>query len=117
MHPEFLKDQLDRSLDNIGLETLDLLYLHNPAESQLALCGEEKFFDRLGKAFEYFEKERQIGRIKNYGIASWICFRAKSDEVGIYLNLEKVVDFVEKICGKDNGFKFIQVFCLYLKKK
>ena len=47
MHPDYLNDQLERSLNNIGVETLDLMYLHNPAESQLPLIGEEKFFDRL----------------------------------------------------------------------
>jgi len=32
MQPQFLDDQLNRSLDNLGLETLDLMYLHNSAE-------------------------------------------------------------------------------------
>ena len=41
MHPEFLKDQLDRSLNNLQVETLDLLYIHNSAESQLPLINED----------------------------------------------------------------------------
>lgn len=31
-HPKFLEDQVDRSLDNLGLTTLDQLYLHNPEQ-------------------------------------------------------------------------------------
>ena len=30
IHPDWLADQLTRSLDRLGLETLDLLLLHNP---------------------------------------------------------------------------------------
>lgn len=47
IHPAFLEDQLERSLTNIGVETLDLYYLHNPAESQLPTVGRDQFLDRL----------------------------------------------------------------------
>lgn len=47
LSPSFLEDQLDRSLNNIGVETLDLLYIHNAAESQMPLIGQEKFMERL----------------------------------------------------------------------
>ena len=30
LHPEFLQDQLTRSLDRLQLETLDVCLLHNP---------------------------------------------------------------------------------------
>ena len=32
MHPAYLSDQLERSLENLQLDTLDLLYLHNASE-------------------------------------------------------------------------------------
>lgn len=34
MHPEFLKTQIDRSLKNMNIETIDLYYLHNAYEMQ-----------------------------------------------------------------------------------
>src|SRR6185503_3576946 len=34
MTPRYLRDQLDRSRANLGLETLDVYYIHNP-ETQL----------------------------------------------------------------------------------
>ena len=70
MHPEYLKDQLKRSLNNLEVDTVDLLYLHNSAEAQLPLVGEEKYFQRLRKAFEFFEASRNEGKIVNYGMAS-----------------------------------------------
>ncbi|MCL5066910.1 MAG: aldo/keto reductase, partial [Thaumarchaeota archaeon] len=42
----FLKHELDRSLENLGIETLDLLYLHNSAESQIHAVGKEEYFER-----------------------------------------------------------------------
>ena len=42
-------------------------------------------------------------------MATWLCFRAKPEEKNIYLSLQKCVDLAEKVGGKDNGFKFIQV--------
>ena len=38
IHPEFLKFSLEKSLLSLGLETIDLMYLNNPAESILYLC-------------------------------------------------------------------------------
>ena len=53
MHPEFLQQQLALSLKNLGLETLDVMYLHNVVESQGAVLTPELFEKRLTKAFEF----------------------------------------------------------------
>lgn len=109
MHPNFLEDQLQKSLNNLSLETLDLLYIHNSAESQMALLGEKEYLKRLAASFEFFEKKIQEKKIKSYGLASWVCFRAKTDEEKLHLSLEKVVELAEKVAGKNNGLKYIQL--------
>lgn len=53
MHPEFLKEQLNLSLHNLGLSTLDIMYLHNVVESQGAVLPKDVFDQRLAKAFEF----------------------------------------------------------------
>ncbi len=40
---------------------MDLLYVHNPAELQLAPLGKERFFARLSAAFQALEKLRCDG--------------------------------------------------------
>lgn len=66
--------------------------------------------DKLARAFEFYESKRTSGDIQFYGMATWLCFRAKTDEEGIYLNLQKCVELAESIGGKENhGFHFIQV--------
>jgi hypothetical protein len=42
MTPAFLADQLERSRRNLGLETIDVYYLHNP-ETQLGVIDEARF--------------------------------------------------------------------------
>ncbi len=61
MHPAFLQNQLQKSLDNLGVKCVDLYYLHNAGEQQLSLMGEEKFNEKLAKAFEFLEKKVQEG--------------------------------------------------------
>jgi diketogulonate reductase-like aldo/keto reductase len=49
---------------------MDVLYLHNAAESQVDTLGEAKFMQRLRDAFVWLEDARQHGRIQSYGMVS-----------------------------------------------
>ena len=64
------------------------MYLHNAFESWSHFTTDtDAFYDKLAKAFEFYESKRQTEDIQYYGMASWLCFRAKPDEEKIYLNL------------------------------
>ena len=39
LSPTFLSNQIQRSLANLGLATIDVYYLHNPEQQRLALDG------------------------------------------------------------------------------
>lgn len=107
MAPGYLNDQLNRSLANLGVETLDLMYLHNAAESQLEAMGQAVFMQRLEAAFTFYEQARKENRIRYYGMATWDCFRIPPQAKG-YLSLEAVVRLAEKVGGPQHGFRFIQ---------
>ena len=68
MHPEFLDQQLNISLKNLGLETLDLMFLHNPVESQGAVLTPETFNKRLSKAFEFMVNKFFFNLRKNQNL-------------------------------------------------
>jgi len=78
IHPQFLADQLQRSLERLHLETLDVLLLHNPEyyldwSANQGIQTEQAravFYDRLEMAFEFLEQEVSRGRIQSYGISS-----------------------------------------------
>jgi len=110
MSVPFLRDQFERSLSNLGLEHLDVVYLHNAAESWLPEIGHRRFLERLGDVFSYYEKERSRGRLSYYGLATWTCFRVPKGE-SEHLNLDDVVDVAKNAALGDgeHGFRFIQV--------
>jgi len=106
MAPAFLRDQVGRSMSNLGLSSLDVYYVHNP-ETQRPKLGEDVFDERLRRAFEALEQETADGRIRCYGIATWNGFRVSPDE-SEYLDLTKIVGIAREVGGPDHHFQFIQ---------
>jgi aryl-alcohol dehydrogenase-like predicted oxidoreductase len=109
MAPAYLDDQLNQSLSNLGVQTLDLMYLHNAAESQIPEVGRAVFMERLKLAFEFYERARTENRIRYYGLATWNCFRVEPEESDEYLSLEAVVQLAESVGGQNHGFRFVQL--------
>lgn len=77
MHPDYL----DRSLENLGVETVDVHYVHNP-ESQAGKVPPEVFRRRLEAAFRMLEGAVQAGKIHAYGVATRNAFRVDAGNPG-----------------------------------
>lgn len=107
MHPKYLRDQIERSRRNLGLETIDVFYVHNP-ESQLGEVNSEVFRSRLKQAFKMLEAAAKDGLIQFYGIASWNAFRVGQSERG-YMNLETCVRIAQELAGGGHHFRFLQM--------
>ncbi|EGR29887.1 hypothetical protein IMG5_146600 [Ichthyophthirius multifiliis] len=105
----FLSQSIEMSLNNLGIDTLDLFYLQNSSEQILPVLGREKYFLLLQKAFECLEEKIMQKKINSYGLATWISFRCSSYMEKFYLNLEDIVNLAENVGGKNHGFKFIQL--------
>src|SRR5260370_38509537 len=74
MTPKFLKNQLGRSLKNLGVQCVDVYYLHNP-ETQLSEVPKEEFLNRFREAFMFLESAVEACEIQYYGLATWNGFR------------------------------------------
>lgn len=107
LHPQYLHDQIERSLDNLGLETVDVYYIHNP-ENELAEIGRDTLYEKLLNAFEVAEAAVSAGKIRAYGIATWNCLRVPPHHP-YYLDLAHVKDLARQAspAGTDH-FQFIQ---------
>lgn len=71
IHPEFLKSQLDQSLERLKRDSVDYFLLHNPEYYfQTAGSTQDEYYSRLKKAFIFCEEEVKKGRIKAYGVSS-----------------------------------------------
>lgn len=78
IHPEFLEDQLTRSIERLQLATIDGYLLHNPEyyllwakkKNMSQQEARNEYLRRIKSAFAYLECEVERGRILYYGISS-----------------------------------------------
>lgn len=104
----YLDDQLNRSLRNLNLDCIDLMYLHNAVEGQIKDTPKEKFLENLQSVFTFYEQKRREGKIRFYGMATWECFRVDVDNPQ-YLSLQDTVNMAKQAGGDEHGFRFIQL--------
>ena len=108
MSRSFLAHQFSRSRENLGLDTVDLLYLHNAPDAQLPTVGRSTFLDRLEEAFRLYESWRDEGRLGAYGLATWSCLTVPPGEP-THFALESAVRTARKVGGEDHGLRFVQL--------
>lgn len=107
MTPRYLDAMIEMSRANLGLETIDLYYLHNP-ESQLAAVSRDDFHRRIRDAFEFLELAVNEGRISYYGTATWNGYRVAASDRS-YLSLAEMVAAANEVAGADHHFRVIQL--------
>ena len=107
MSPGYLEDQLSRSLKNLGLDTIDIYYIHNP-ETQLEGVERDEFMKRVSAAFKFLESAADDGRIQFYGTATWNGYRVSPDSRG-YLSLADMFETAREVGGAGHRFRVIQL--------
>lgn len=106
MTPAYLSQQIGVSLENLGLATIDVYYLHNP-ETQLNFVSPDEFRRRIRAAFERLEAEAADGRIRFYGVATWDGLLAETTDQD-YLPLSLLIDLAREVGGDNHRFRFLQ---------
>ena len=107
MAPRYLEDQIERSRRNLGLETIDVFYLHNP-ETQLSAVDRPTFRKRLQAAFDVLERLAGEKKIRYYGAATWNGFRVQPDARD-YLSLKDMLMVAREVAGQEHHMRFIQL--------
>jgi aryl-alcohol dehydrogenase-like predicted oxidoreductase len=108
LNPNYIRKCIDKSLTNMQLDTIDLVYIHNAYESWFQDISRSEFNEKIRRVFQVYEENRSQNKIRYYGMATWTCFRLPRNEEG-YLSLEDMVRIAEDVAGKDHGFRFIQL--------
>lgn len=118
LHPEFIADQLDRSLERLRVGRIDTYLLHNP-EYFLSDAKKRKlttplselrneFYRRLAAAFQHLEIEVGRGRISHYGVSS-NTFGGSVDDVET-TSLTRMWELAEKLGnGGSHHFSMVQL--------
>lgn len=105
--PSFLRYAIARSRKNLGLDTIDLYYLHNP-EQQLAVMTHASLHERLRAAFMVLEDAVSRGDIRTYGCATWTGLRVPPTGKG-HLSLQELVTIAREIAGDEHHFRAVQM--------
>ena len=108
LNPNYLRKCIDKSLTNMQLDTIDLVYVHNAYESWVEDIDRKQFDEMIRKVFQVYEEYRSKNKINYYGMATWTCFRLPQNERE-YLSLEEMVKIAQEVGGKNHGFRFIQL--------
>jgi aryl-alcohol dehydrogenase-like predicted oxidoreductase len=116
LHPEFLRDQLARSLDRLQLGTLDVCLLHNPeyflSDAMKREVGpleqiREEFYRRLREAFAFLETQVAAGRIAWYGVSSNTAVARPDDPEATSLSL--MLEAATAAGGPGHHFRVLQL--------
>jgi aryl-alcohol dehydrogenase-like predicted oxidoreductase len=118
IHPQWLADQLERSLTRLRLEALDVCLLHNPEYffsdalhrglriDQLPAARDE-FYRRLQAAFAFFEGQVAAGKMRFYGVSSNTATAAADDPEAT--SLSRMWAAAEAAGGRDHHFRVLQL--------
>jgi aryl-alcohol dehydrogenase-like predicted oxidoreductase len=107
LSPSFLAHQIELSQTNLGVQTLDVYYLHNP-EQQLDYVQPARFRTMVRRAFTLLEERVQSGDIGSYGCATWNGLRTPPDARG-HLDLSELVTIARDVGGDDHHFRVVQL--------
>jgi aryl-alcohol dehydrogenase-like predicted oxidoreductase len=105
--PRYLANQIDVSRGNLGVETIDLYYLHNP-ETQLREVSHDEFLRRLRLAMGALEQAVADGKIRTFGTATWNGYRVPGDSAEA-ISLEEILSVAKEVGGQSHHFRAIQL--------
>ena len=116
LHPEFLADQLPRSLGRLRLAALDVCLLHNPeyffSDAKRRHVGplaalRDEFYRRLTEAFRFFESQVAAGTLRWYGASSNTAAAAPDDPEAT--SLPRMLAAAREAGGAGHHFRVLQL--------
>jgi aryl-alcohol dehydrogenase-like predicted oxidoreductase len=105
--PGFLRNQVERSMANLGVDSIDIYYIHNP-EQQLDAITRYEFDNRMHDAFAALEGCVRDGLIRSYGCATWNGLRVPADAQN-HISIETLVSTARDVAGGDHHFVAVQM--------
>ncbi|MFQ5698325.1 MAG: aldo/keto reductase [Myxococcota bacterium] len=107
LEPAFLRDQIERSRRNLGLETIDLYCIQEP-ELQLHAFGPTGFREILTRAIETLESAVADGAIAAWGLSTWSGLLIPYTERG-HLSVMELFELALEVGGPDHHLRGIQL--------
>lgn len=105
--PRFLAHQLARSRANLGVQKIDLYYLHHP-EQQREARGVLAFRTVMREAVEMLETKVAAGEIGAWGVATSEGLRVPPDHPR-HLSLAEVMAVAREVAGQSHHLRAVQM--------
>jgi aryl-alcohol dehydrogenase-like predicted oxidoreductase len=105
--PGFLRNQVERSIANLGVDSIDIYYIHNP-EQQLEAVTQKEFDNRMHDAFAELERCVNDGLIRSYGCATWNGLRVAADAQN-HISVESLVSAARDVAGDGHHMVAVQM--------
>ncbi|MCM1047272.1 MAG: aldo/keto reductase [Clostridiales bacterium] len=107
LNPDFFEIALQISIQNLGIDTLDVHYIHIPEITRAELT-EAEFYGRIAKLFAWYEDKVKDGKVRSYGLAfEMLALEAEKEKW--YINIEKVDRIAQEISNGSSHFKYLQI--------
>lgn len=106
--PKFLVDQIQRSMRNLKVQSIDYFYIHNPEQQLSAAVSPQELALRLRAAFETLESCVSRGVIGAYGCATWSGLRLPAGSNG-HLSLYELARIAKEVAGDTHHFRIVQL--------
>lgn len=107
INPRFIRHQIEQSLSNLNLATVDIYYLHNP-EEDIAALGAIDFRKVLTQTFTVLEEAVSAKKIGCYGLATWEGLRVPSDDPR-HLSLATAIAAAQDAAGSAHHLAVLQL--------
>ena len=107
LNPDFFEIALQISLQNLGVATIDVHYIHIP-EITCAKLTKTEFYERIAKLFAWYEDKVKEGKIRFYGLALE-ALAMEPEEEKWYIDIERVNQIAREISNENSHFKYIQI--------
>lgn len=105
LEPQFYEIALNKSLENLNLETLDVHYIHIPEISRRKLSLDE-FYDKMEVLLRWYEEKVKEGKIRNYGLALEFMVE-EPNEVKWNFEMEEIKRRADKIANGKSHFRYV----------
>ncbi len=114
LHPDFLEDQLSRTLERLNLPALDVYLLHNPEyfladrkknNGRDVNSAHEEYYRRIKQAFAWLEEKVAEAKIRTYGISS-NSLPAAADDFE-FTSLQRILSTAQEV-SSSNFFQVVQ---------
>jgi aryl-alcohol dehydrogenase-like predicted oxidoreductase len=108
LRPSFIEYEFELTRRAIGLETIDLYYLHDP-ETQLLSVTREAAMARIKGAFATLEKKCSARSLRYYGVATSLALRVPAKDRNAHLSLEALMAMAKEVGGSAHHFRAVQM--------